>query len=191
MKQGIPYVLGLVLGVALCAALFLVTAQPRGQVVTLLPPPTSAPLLVDVSGAVANPGVYALSPGSRIQDALEQAGGTIDEADLASLNLAARVKDGQKLLVPAIRGQQSGAESGRAEPNALSSPITYPIDLNLATLEELDSLPNIGLTRAQQIIDFREARGGFRNIDELMDVPGIGPSTFAQLKELVSVDTQP
>lgn len=189
MKQIYPYLIGLVLGFAVCAALLMVTAQPRGQAVMLLPAPTSAPLLVDVSGAVARPGVYALAPGSRVQDALDQAGGPAAGADLAGVNLAARVKDGQKILVPVAQAQPAGPE----RPAALNSgsPLTFPIDLNLATVEELDSLPNIGPTRAQQIIAFRDARGGFGSIDELLDVPGIGDNTFAQLKDLVFVDTQP
>jgi competence protein ComEA len=189
MKRVFPYVFGILLGFVVCAGLLFVTAQPRGEAITLLPAPSPAPLLVDVGGAVAKPGVYSLPPGSRVQDALNAAGGNTEAADLTALNLAARLKDGQKLLVPAVHSQQSGEPQAGDSPTTL--PIAYPINLNLATVEELDSLPGIGPTRAQQIIDYRDIHGDFRSIDELMDVPGIGITTFGQLKDMIYVETQP
>lgn len=188
MKRLFPYVLGLLLGAALCAALLVVTTQPRGDAITLLPVATPAPLLVDVSGAVVSAGVYSLPPGSRVAEALAVAGGLSPQADPVTLNLAARLKDGQKLHVPEVQSQQAG--SGDAQPTA-GSPVTYPLDLNTATLEELDSLPGIGPTRAQQIVDYRDAQGGFASIDELMQVAGIGEITFSQLKDLIAVEALP
>lgn len=183
VKRLLPYLIGLVSGIALFGLLIFVTAQPRGEAIVLQPVPTQSPLLVDVSGAVHAPGVYTLPPGSRVQDAITLAGGLLDEADANALNMAARVRDGQKILVPIVMV---------AEIQAAAQPATsYPIDLNSASLEELDSLPGIGPTRALDILAYREDHNGFKSIDELMEVEGIGETTFHRIKDLVVVETGP
>jgi competence protein ComEA len=145
-----------------------------------LPSPTPASVVVDVGGRVRRPGLVTLPLGSRVADALRAAGGALRARDLVALNLAARVSDGELLLV-GVPGAAGAAGSG-AGPAA-----SGPVDLNTATAEQLDALPGIGPVLAQHILDWRTAHGGFRSVDQLRDVSGIGDSTFADLAPLVTV----
>ena len=141
--------------------------------------PGSTPLVVDVAGAVRHPGLYRLGRSERIADAIALAGGFTRRADRVAVNLAAPVADGEEIVVPARGAGTTGASSG-----AGPSP-TAPLDLNTATLEQLDGLPGIGPSTAQKILDYREAHGAFHSLDDLDAVPGIGPGRLAQLKGLV------
>lgn len=137
---------------------------------------TAPQLVVDVAGAVRRPGLYHLASGTRIADAVNAAGGAGARADITLVNLAAPLADGEQVLVP-VGG---GAAAAGSAPSA-----TAPLDLNTANAEQLDALPGVGPATAQKIIDYRQAHGPFRSIDELEGVPGIGPSKLAQLKGLV------
>jgi len=140
-------------------------------------------LVVHVAGAVNRPGLYELDEGSRIDDAIAEAGGARPKAALELVNLAAPVADGQQVLVP-LRGAAVAAGGGEGGgPGAPGGKVS----LNSATIEQLDALPGIGPVTAQQIIDFRTANGGFGSIEELDAVPGIGPARLEQLRELVSL----
>jgi competence protein ComEA len=139
-------------------------------------------VVVHVAGAVARPGLYRLREGSRIDDAIAEAGGVRPKAALDLVNLAAPLADGQQVVVP-LRGSAEavvGADAGAAGP-------VGKVHLNSATLEQLDELPGIGPVTAQQIIDYRDANGAFGSIDELDAVPGIGPTTLEQLRPLVDL----
>jgi competence protein ComEA len=140
-------------------------------------------LVVHVAGAVNRPGLYELDEGSRIDDALAEAGGAKPKAALELVNLAAPVADGQQVLVP-IRGAAVAAGGGES-----GGPVAPggKVSLNSATIEQLDALPGVGPVTAQQIVDFRTANGGFGSIEELDAVPGIGPARLEQLRELVSL----
>src|SRR5436305_7490220 len=138
---------------------------------------TASELVVDVAGAVRRPGLYHLGAGTRIADAVAAAGGATANADVALVNLAAPLADGEQVLVP-VRGAGGAAAAGEPSPTA-------PLDLNTASAEQLDALPGVGPATAQKIIDYRQAHGPFRSVDELEAVPGIGPSKLAQLKGLV------
>ncbi len=173
-----PTFIGVLIGLVIGGLLWIVVRSPRGESVSLLPPPTAAPMVVDVSGAVPRPGVYELPEGSRVNDAVEAAGGFLAEADKTNVNLAAPVEDGQKLEIPF----QSGLG-----PTDTGGGSTDLIDINTASLQELDSLPGIGPTLAQAIIDYRNANGPFLTIEDIMLVDGIGPSTFEQIKDLITV----
>lgn len=127
-------------------------------------------VVVYVSGAVRRPGLVRLRDGDRVGDAIEAAGGARRAADLGAVNLAARVADGQQVQVP-TRGAGAGA-SGAAGPVSLSS----------ATLDQLDSLDGVGPGLAQKIIDYRTQHGGFRSVDELGEVPGIGDKRLESLR---------
>lgn len=142
-------------------------------------PGGGAPLVVDVAGAVRRPGLYHLARGTRIADAIALAGGVTRRADRDAVNLAAPVADGEQIVVPARGAGTTGASSG-----AGPSP-TAPLDLNTATLEQLDALPGIGPTTAQKILDYRQAHGSFHSVAELDAVPGIGQGRLEQLKGLV------
>jgi competence protein ComEA len=154
--------------------------------VTPLPAPVRAKpaaaklLVVDVAGAVRRAGLYRLRSGSRIDDAIAAAGGPTAKAQLDSVNLAAPVADGEQIVVPA----RGAAGAVAASPAAGSSP-SAPLDLNSATLEQLESLPGIGPVTAQKILDYRQGHGAFHSVAELDGVPGIGPAHMAQLKGLV------
>jgi competence protein ComEA len=139
-------------------------------------------LVVDVAGAVRRPGLYRLRSGSRIGDAITAAGGPKPKAQLGAVNLAAPVADGEQVVVP---GSGAAAAVGAAGPSAAGSSPTAPLDLNTATLEQLESLPGIGPVTAQKILDYRQQHGAFHSVDELQGVPGIGPAHMAQLKGLV------
>ena len=137
--------------------------------------PARTELVVDVAGAVARPGLYHLAAGTRIADAVGAAGGATRNADVTLVNLAAPLADGEQVIVPA-----RGADPSGGPPSS-----TAPLDLNTASPEQLDALPGIGPATAQKIVDYRQAHGPFRAVDDLEAVPGIGPSKLAQLKGLV------
>lgn len=182
----------LLFGAVLLGAL-LVLGVPRllhrgaGHVaVPLLRPPRTAraaapssKLVVDVAGAVRRPGLHELAPGTRIADAVAAAGGATAKADITAVNLAAPIADGEQIVVPARGSGAAGASSGAAP-----SP-TAPLDLNSASLEQLDALPGIGPTTAQKILDYRQAHGSFHSLADLDAVPGIGQGRIEQLKGLV------
>jgi competence protein ComEA len=133
------------------------------------------PVVVHVVGAVHRPGLYRLARGKRVADAVERAGGAAEDADLALINLAAPVADGQQVIVP-LRAAQ-----GSAAPEVAGGAVS----LSSATLEQLDELPGVGPVTAQKIVDYRERHGAFGSVRELDAIPGIGPARIAQLKDLV------
>jgi competence protein ComEA len=140
---------------------------------------TPAIVVVDVAGRVHRPGLYRLSAGARVNDALRAAGGALRGVDLSSLNLAARVVDGQQILV----GAGPPADAGTASPTG-----TYgTVSLNSAGVEQLETLPGVGPVLAQKIVDWRTVNGGFTSVDQLTEVSGIGDVTFAELEPLVSL----
>jgi competence protein ComEA len=134
-------------------------------------------LFVYVVGAVRRPGLYQLPDGSRIADALARAGGSTRKAQLELVNLAARVADGEQIVVPR-RGTGGVVAVGTGSGAAPGG----PVHLNTATLEQLDSLPGVGPVTAQKILDYRQAHGSFGSVDELDAVPGIGPARLEQLR---------
>lgn len=162
----------------------------------------AGPVVVSVVGLVHKPGLVTLQSGARIADALDAAGGALDGADLIGLNLARRVGDGEQIVVgieappghPATMGSSvagdapAGASPGtpqagstNAEPGASSG----PVDLNTATVEDLDALPGVGPVTAEAIVAWRAAHGRFDSVDQLGDVDGIGPARLEKLRELV------
>jgi len=138
--------------------------------------------VVHVVGAVRRPGVYRLPAWARLGAALRRAGGPTGRADLVGVNLAAKVSDGQQVIVPerAPGGAPASAAGGGA-PAAQGQPVS----LNTATVEQLDTLDGIGPATAQKILDWRKEHGGFGSVDDLRQVSGIGPKRFDALKEKV------
>ena len=144
--------------------------------------------LVHVAGAVRRPGVYRLPAGARIQDAVRRAGGGARGADVNAINLAAKVADGQQVVVPRRVG--GGAASAAAAAPGAPAPAgaaASPVNLNTATAEQLDTLDGVGPATAQKILDWRREHGGFRSIDDLAQVPGIGPKRLAALRDKVQL----
>ena len=142
----------------------------------------SAPrLVVYVVGAVRHAGLVRLPEGARVADALERAGGPTRRADLALVNLAAPVADGQQIVVPARIPVAAGG-AGAGAPASASAKVS----LASATLDQLDELPGIGPVTAQKILDWRQAHGPLRSVDDLDAIPGIGPARVEQLRDLVT-----
>ena len=156
-------------------------APPAGAVEVRAEGPGGAPV-VHVAGAVHRPGVYRLRSGARVADAVRRAGGARRRADLGAVNLAAEVQDGRQVLVP-LRARGGGVAATAAGGTAPG----VPLDLNTATVDQLDELDGIGPATAQQIVDYREAHGGFGSVEELDQVPGIGETRLAALRDKVRV----
>lgn len=184
MKPWQNILLGVLFGLLTGAFILIIISRPVGTEIQLIPPPTPSPILVHVDGAVQLPGVYPLPVGSRIQDAVKAAGGFSDLADPSLVNLAARLKDGDKITIPTI-GQTSLPENSRS--GAVIQTSSTGIDINTATAAELEALPGIGPGRAEDIVKYRESHGSFTYIEEIMNVPGIGQSTFDQIKDLITL----
>jgi competence protein ComEA len=186
--RALGYAVAVLVALLLGARLLHVGARPQAaptgesQALALEAETTSAPkLVVHVVGAVAQPGLYRLKEGSRIDDAIRRAGGATGKAALELVNLAAPVADGQQVVVP---------KAGEAPPIASGGVPGAPagrVHLNTATLEQLDALPGIGPVTAQGILDYRTEKGAFQSVEELDAVPGIGPARLEQLKELVDL----
>ena len=140
-------------------------------------------ITVDVKGAVKSPGIYDLPVGSRINDAVQKAGGLTDNADSKSINLAQRISDEALVYVPT----KEEATSQDAHSNASNTKENKKVNLNKASLEELKQVKGLGGKRAQDIIDHRETNGKFKSVDDLKKVSGIGAKTVDKLKEYVTV----
>jgi competence protein ComEA len=132
-------------------------------------------LVVDVTGAVARPGVYRLPAGSRVNDAVKRAGGASGRAELEAVNLAARLADGQQVVVPERVPGGTAATAAESEDEG-------PISLGTATVEQLDTIDGIGPVTAEDIVEFRDQRGGLSSVDQLDQISGIGPATMESLR---------
>lgn len=175
---------GVLFGLLAAGFVWLLIAEPRGSPVTLHPPPSPEPLHIHVSGAVASPGVYLVPLGSIVQDALAAAGGVLPEASLERINLAARLEYGQQIHVPPRPTPAPSPAPGAADTTA-STPGW--LSLNAATAVQLEALPGIGPVLAQNIVTYREAHGPFARIEDLLRVPGIGPSKLAQIEPYLTL----
>jgi competence protein ComEA len=146
-------------------------------------PAPGGEIVVDVSGKVRKPGIHRLPAGSRVVDALRAAGGVRPGVNTEGLNQARFLVDGEQVLVGASPG--AGAPAGGSAPGAARAGPAAPISLNTATADQLDTLPGVGPVLAQHIIDYRTRHGGFRSVDELRQVNGIGDRRFTDLRSLV------
>jgi competence protein ComEA len=158
-------------------------APPTPSIPTPEPTATPAPVVIFISGAVQTPGVYELPSGARAADAVERAGGFTAEANAVAINLAAILRDGDQLHVPTLAEDPSIPAPGLTNQESPSG-VGGLININTATLEELDRLPGIGPTRAQEII----ANRPYVSVDDLDRVPGIGPATIEDLRPYVVVE---
>ena len=181
-------------------ALFL--GDPDFVVETETTPPTppsstaQPEIVVHVMGAVKSPGVYHLSTDARVHEAIEKAGGKTDQADLHSLNLAAKMRDGEQIYVPEIRqtpdvGQTIPTSSSSAAPPQPSvrrsaSSDGSRININTATFQELQTLRGIGPTMAQRIIEYRQTSGRFATVDDLTNVKGVGEKTLEKIRDSIT-----
>jgi competence protein ComEA len=161
-------------------------AGDAGTTAVRIERPPAAASIVHVAGAVRRPGVYRLPAGARVQEAVRRAGGTRTGADVNAINLAAKVVDGQQVVVPSRRAGGGPVAAAAPDPasggGAASGP---PISLSSATAEQLDTLDGVGPATARKIIQWRTAHGGFRSVQDLGQVPGIGPKKLAALRDRV------
>lgn len=196
-------VMGILMGIIFGVGGMTLSKQIQPAPIVIVPPeptttpaPTSTPgpIRVYVNGQVAKENVYELPPGSRVDAAIEAAGGFTDEANTAVVNLAQPLSDGVQIYVPAID------ENVPAPVTLVNNPDTSPtaanskgttavglININTATIEELDSLPGIGPSTAERIIAHRESSGPFAAIENIMDVTGIGEAKFEKIKDQITV----
>ena len=184
--RGIAF--GVVCGFLGVGLLLLATNQPRGDPIRLSPPPTPAPIIVHVTGAVINPGVYSLPSGSRVKDAIEKSGGLLSDADTTLINLAMLIEDGEQVWVPYqlddVMDFDKPAVLG-GEPTQGQQ--TRKININTASQIELESLSGIGPVIAKAVIQYRLENGPFKDIEEIQEVSGIGPVTFEKIKPIITV----
>ncbi|MGY4856702.1 ComEA family DNA-binding protein [Cryobacterium sp. AP23] len=155
-----------------------------------------APIIfVHVLGAVAHPGLFEVADGARVVDVVAAAGGLLPTADQSGVNLARLVTDGEQFYVPAqgevVTAPPAGTAGAAGGPETAAggagAEVTAKVNLNTATIADLDTLPRIGPAMAQRILDYRAAEGRFASIDDLRNVTGIGEKTFAALKDLIAV----
>jgi competence protein ComEA len=180
----------LLLILALCIGSFLAYSRSRPRRVEVsgageatASAPGARTITVHVAGAVLSPGLCRLWEGSRVADALEKAGGASADAQLDDLNLAGKLADGQKVMVP----RKAQPEAQPAAGQVTAQPASTLVNLNTATPEQLDALPGVGPTMAAKIIEYRQKNGPFTTVDELDDVSGIGPSKLEALRDLVTI----
>ncbi len=154
----------------------LLTSPPRGEPIVLAEP---ANLRIHVAGEVLHPGVYELPFGSIVQDAIDAAGGFGKEASQDRINLAARLEDGQQVYIPEV------SESVPLSSNPVGS--SEKISINTASAPELERLSGIGPVLAQRIVEYREQKGPYQRLEDLLEVEGIGPSKLESLRDYVQV----
>jgi competence protein ComEA len=173
MKTLLNIVLGILVGLLAAGVILVAGTRPRGNPVTLLPTPTPGLLTIYVSGAVSTPGVYSLPEGSRVEAAIQAAGGLTSGAETESINQAALLEDGQQVNIP-----------GNVDTSKI---VVGRVNINTATAVEMDALPGIGPTTSQAIVDYRLQNGPFQFIQDIQNVPGIGPATFDKIKNYITV----
>jgi competence protein ComEA len=180
LKGGSTFLAGLLIGLLSTGLLLLLTSEPRGLPIALLPLPTESPIRVHVAGAVQFPGVYALPQGSIVQEVVDAAGGALAEAELGAVNLAAKLSDGTQVFIP---------KAGEAIPTPFllldPSSSSTQVRINQATAKELELLPGIGPVLAATIIEHREANGPFQTAEDMLQVVGIGPAKLAAIRDLI------
>jgi competence protein ComEA len=180
-------VVAIVAAVAASYALFRALDERSAPPIVIDDAAATQPIGVDVRGAVAAPGVYELPPGARVQDAIRAGGGLSPRADLSTINLARRLRDGEVVVIAAIpSGAGSPAPSSAAPLDAPGAGPQRQLNINTATASELEALPGIGPVTAARIVAFREQHGPYRAVDDLIHVQGISTKTIDDFRDLVT-----
>ncbi len=189
-------ILGVFLGIAIAALAFILADRtrpaaiyitPPAPTVTPLPTATPGPIRVYITGEVLHPAVYELPAGAILQDVVLAAGGFSENANRDAINLAIPLNDGLHVHVPDL-SQETALPLGSGGVVPSTSSTSQLININTATIEELDRLPGIGPSIAQRIIEYREQNGPFFSVEELLNVSGIGPAKLEQMKDLITIE---
>jgi len=160
-----------------------------GEPVPAEEPEVPSILMADIKGAVKIPGVYEVNIGERVIDLIEKAGGLLGDADSSSVNFAMKISDEMVVYIPK-KGEEIPKTGGGVVPSGqqnISAPDAGKVNLNTATASELETLPGVGPAKSAAILEFREVNGGFKTIEDLKSISGIGDKTFEKLKELITV----
>lgn len=191
--RSVATLLAIVVGVLLCLV-WLNRPQTISEPIVvasgtpLVPSPvaknTNLMIVVDVEGAVRNPGLKTLPAGSRIADAIKAAGGLRKRLPTGSINLAEKVSDGQLIVVSSAPNRVDATNASSSQNSGGTAAL---VNLNSATVEQLDALPGVGPVMSSRILAWRDEHQGFHAVEELQEVPGIGPKVFANLKPLVRI----
>jgi competence protein ComEA len=182
-KRGLVILLTLTVGLG---GFYFLNSRPQAEPVVIQEIPTAATesvttlLIINVAGKVKNPGVYQLPPGSRVVDALEAAGQQLKGVDISDINLARVLVDGEQILIGSNRTVSSKVAAKKITAD-------NPLDINRATIAQLDTLPGIGPVTAQRIIDYRTKAGRINAVDELKKISGLGGVKFEEIKALLRV----
>ncbi len=195
------FVYGILIGLLAVGGILLISKPQTGTPITLSPPPTAtatllpepsqtpAPIVVQIKGAIKQPGVYYLEKDARLSDLIASAGGLLSNADEKRINLAVLIHDGDYYYIPEVN--ETIPETASNAPS--NSNVTedeqfeYPLDLNTASQEALESLPGIGPSKATEILAYRDENGPFKKVDDIINVPGIGPTTLETLRSYLYV----
>jgi competence protein ComEA len=181
LKRLSTFIGGLLAGLLSAGLLLLIIRPHPTYPIELLPPPTASPLQIHVTGAVQHPGVVQVSAGSIIEDAIHAAGGPLDDADLSRLNLAEELSSGQQVYVPPIQSTSPAPDTAAEGPTTGTR-----LNINTADEVQLEQLPGVGPSLAANIVEYREAHGWFQELEELLEVSGIGPAKLEQIEDLIS-----
>jgi competence protein ComEA len=181
-------VVALVAGIAVVYALYRAFDERSAPPIVIEDAAATLPVVVEMRGEIETPGVYELSPEARLQDAITAAGGLTEEADLSTVNLARRLRDGELIVivpepVPGSTPRVPLADAGDA-PNADESRVR--ININTATSAELEALPGVGEVLATRIVEYREQNGPFRSVDDLIHVEGISDRVIDEMRDRVT-----
>lgn len=194
MARIVQLVVWLAVGAVLAIGLVLYWRHQTERAIVIEPLPIAATIVIDVRGGVATPGVVKLPSSSRVSDAVAASGGLTIDADVSQLNLAARLADGQKLVIPtgmpattvaAAPARPTGQTAFQMPATSTPAPL---VNLNTASVEELKALPGIGDVLAGRIVAYREANGPFRSVDQLGEIKGISPKLLESLRPMVTID---
>jgi competence protein ComEA len=196
-KSGLLLLYGVLIGVLASGAILLIAMPDPGNAIRLEPAPTATrspvptstqtppPIQVQIGGQVVSPGVYSVTVNTRLDQLIDAAGGLTDLADVERVNFVTILQDGGYYFIPA-EGETipETASNAPGQSQSGTDPLfDYPLDLNSANQEALESLPGIGPTKASDIIAYRETNGPFQSLDDLVNVPGIGPATLETIRE--------
>lgn len=202
MKRWLWILYGILVGLLSAGAILLISQPRQGQPIILSPAPSPTPtsppqptaspvpIQAQIGGEVANPGIYKLAQDLRLRDLIEMAGGLTAEADADRVNLVMLVRDGDYFYIPAMDEEfPETASNAPGNLNTIQNPdYNYPLDLNDASQEALESIPGIGPAKAEDILTYRDDIGCFTTLEELLNVSGIGEATLESLKDYLYIE---